>query len=1082
MKLFVSNRLGVLAARLAEKLKSPLRSPLATEIIIVQSKGMEKWLSLELAQSLGICANCRFPFPHNFIEEVFGAFIPQYKPDLFYEEDVLAWKIMEILPSVQGKKDFTAVRNYLGEKPDQLKLYQLSRRIANLYDQYLIFRPEMILAWEEGGINKQEKWQAQLWLEINANQSKMHKARLQQLFAEKVKNAPLSDSILPQRVTIFGISYLPVYYLRIFNELSRHIEVNFFYLNPSQEFWADIKSEREISRMMRQTTPSDVNIEEELFHLDEGNALLASLGTAGRDFFRLTASLSAQSEDLFVEPEAENVLTAIQSDIYYLRDRGKDGLPQTRIAEDDYSIQIHSCHSPLREVESLHDTLLSLFEENNGLLPKDILVMTPSIEDYTPYIEAVFESRLPAIPYTIADRGISSDSVIFKDFFALLNIGASRFTAADVLSLLENPAIGAKFGINSYDLNLIRHWVAQTNIRWGLDGAHRQEFGLPEFDQNTWNAGLNRIKLGYALAGQNKKLFDGMLPYDEIEGEQTEIFGRFLDFFESLKRTKIILSSRRTPGDWAMVLKNMANDYFTAAEDYQQDIFVLNNTLLKIQNEQKYLRGNEGVELAVIKHYLEMNVDKNSGSAHFLAGSVTFCALLPMRSIPFKVIALIGMDNDAYPRPDRKTGFDLMESKKRNGDKSLRNDDRYLFLEAVLSARNNLIISYVGQDVQDNSAVPPSVLVSELTDYIDQGFYTDSGVSAAGSLTRLHHLHAFHPDYYNSGDHKLFTYSQENYAAAAINNNTGNEPRFCAEAVENSEIADKIITLSDLNNFYKKPVKYYLEKRLLLKLPEDKGADGDDEPFAIDNLQAYQIKQELIAQRNESAAGNIFQIKRAQGSMPVGAAGDYYFQLEKKEADDFIKEYSSYFNDEKLAPLEIDVVIGGYRIAGEIDDIYCRYSLGCRPAGIKTSDYLKAWLNHLLLNHIKDKDYPRTAIVIGEDAAFQFKELENAEAILGDLIDLFVEGQTRPLKLFPKSSFSYAEALYKGGAHEEALQKASQAWFGDNFGRAGEADEAENIICFGRSIPFDEDFMKNAARIFNVLFEHREKLESGEER
>jgi exodeoxyribonuclease V gamma subunit len=453
-----------------------------------------------------------------------------------------------------------------------------------------------------------------------------------------------------------------------------------------------------------------------------------------------------------------------------------------------------------------------------------------------------------------------------------------------------------------------------------------------------------------------------------------------------------------------------------------------------------------------------------------------------MRSIPFKVIALIGMNNDAYPRPDRKTGFDLMESKKRIGDKSLRNDDRYLFLEAVLSARNNLIMSYVGRDVQDNSAVPPSVLVSELTDYINQGFYTDSGVSAAGSLTRLHHLHAFHPDYYNSGDQKLFTYSQENYAAAAINNNPGDEPRFRAEAAVNSEIADKIITISDLNNFYKKPVKYYLEKRLLLKLPEDRGSDGDYEPFAIDNLQAYQIKQELIEQRTESTAGNIFQIKRAQGSMPVGAAGDYYFQLKKKEADDFIREYSFYFNDEKLAPLEIDVVIGGYRIAGEIDDIYHRYSLGCRPARIKTSDYLKAWINHLLLNHIKDKDYPRTAIVIGEDAAFQFKELENAEAILGDLIDLFVEGQTRPLKLFPKSSFAYAEALYNGGAHEEALRKASHAWFGDNFGRAGEADEAENIICFGRNIPFDEDFMKNAARVFNVLFEHMEKLESGEER
>jgi exodeoxyribonuclease V gamma subunit len=538
----------------------------------------------------------------------------------------------------------------------------------------------MILSWEEGKINRQEEWQAQLWLKINENPNKMHKARLQHLFAQKIKKTPLITSALPQRITIFGISYLPVYYLKIFNELSRHMEVNLFYLNPSREFWADIKSEREISRLIRQTPQSGENIEEELLHLDEGNALLASLGTAGRDFFRLTENLSDQSEDLFVEPVTENILTAVQSDIYSLHDRGKDSYPRSMVAEDDRSIQIHSCHGPLREVEVLHDTLLSLFDENGNLLPKDILVVTPSIEEYTPYIEAVFGSRLPAIPYTIADRGISSTSAIFKDYFALLDIGASRFAVADILSLLENPAISAKFGISGFDLNLIRHWVDETNIKWGLDGAHREEYGLPEFDQNTWNAGLGRIKLGYAMAGQNKKLFEGILPYDEIEGEQTGLFGRFLDFFESLIRTKKILNTGRNLGAWAMVLKKIADDYFDSGEDYQQDIFILNNVLLKLHNEQKYVSGEESVELGVVKHYLETNLDKDYGSAQFLAGSVTFCSLLPMRSIPFEVIALIGMNNDAYPRQDKKTGFDLIEAKKRIGDKSLRNDDRYLFL------------------------------------------------------------------------------------------------------------------------------------------------------------------------------------------------------------------------------------------------------------------------------------------------------------------------------------------------------------------------------------------------------------------
>jgi exodeoxyribonuclease V gamma subunit len=1076
MKLFVSNKLEVLAARLAEELKVPLRSPLETETIVVQSRGMEKWLSLELALRLGICANCRFPFPNNFIEEVFSALIPEYKPDLSYDEDVLAWKIMEILPHLQGEKDFAAVRNYLGAESDQLKLFQLSQRIARLYDQYLVFRPEMILTWEEGKINKPERWQARLWREITASQGKMHKARLQQLFAEKVQNTPPPEYLLPQRIAIFGISYLPVYHLRIFHQISRHIDVNLFYLNPSQEFWADIKSDREISWIMQQAPPSGEDIEQELFHLDKGNTLLASLGAAGRDFFRLVANLPAQSEDLFVEPEGKNILTAIQSDIYYLRDRGKDSLPPTMIAGDDRSIQIHSCHSPLREVEALHDTLLALFEENGRLLPKDVLIMTPSIEAYTPYIEAVFESRLPKISYSIADRGIFSGSVIFKEFFALLSIGASRLAVADVLSVLENPAVSDKFGINSFSLNLIRHWVEETNIKWGLDGAHRKEYNLPEFDQNTWSAGLDRIKLGYALAGQNKNLFDGILPYDEIEGEQAEIFGRFLDFFESLMRTKKILSSRRKPGEWTTVLKDIVDEYFAAGEDYQQDIFVLNKMLLRIQDEQKYFRSEENMELSVIKHYLETNIDKTLSSANFLTGGVTFCALLPMRSIPFAVIGLIGMNNDAYPRQDRKMGFDLMEAKRRIGDRSLRSDDRYLFLETILSARNNLIISYVGQDVRDNSAILPSVLVSELTDYIDQGFYREGGVSAAESLTRLHHLHAFHPDYYQ-GDNNLFSYSQENYVAAAINNKPNEEPRFCAEITGNLDLTDKIITISELNNFYRNPVKYYLEKRLLLKLPKDSTADDDSEPFAIGNLQAYQIKQELIAAGNESDAENIFQIKQAQGALPVGAAGDYYFQLEKKEADDFIRKYFSYLNNKKLAPLAVDIIIGGYHIVGKIEDVYAQHSISCRPARLKTNDYLRAWLNHLLLNYIKAENYPRTAIVIGKDAAFQFKEAENAGAILSDLVGFFVQSQNRPLKLFPRASFAYAEALGKGRTQEEAVQRAQDAWLGDNFGRKAEAEEMENIICFGKNIPFDEEFMSTAALIFNALFDHREKLE-----
>jgi len=368
MKLFTGNKLEILAERLAQILERPLSSPFVPETIVIQSKGMEKWLTLKLAEHRNICAHYLFPFPQHFIEAVFTAFLPSYQHDSFYEEDILTWKIMEELPKLLGGEEIAPLRDYLGENFSSLKLYQLSRRIANLFDQYTVFRPEMIMAWEEGKIQSQEIWQAHLWRKINEHRSGMHKAKLLYLFLQKVKEGPVYREKLPERLTIFGISYLPAYYFRIFDELSRYLEINFFYFNPSPEFWADIHSEKESARIVRQSS-WEISADDEIFHLDPGNPLLASWGTAGKDFFRLFTNLSAQSEELFVEPQENNLLSAIQSDIYHLRDRGRENL-RMAVSAEDLSIQIHSCHSPLREIETLHDVLLELFERTPNCNPR----------------------------------------------------------------------------------------------------------------------------------------------------------------------------------------------------------------------------------------------------------------------------------------------------------------------------------------------------------------------------------------------------------------------------------------------------------------------------------------------------------------------------------------------------------------------------------------------------------------------------------------------------------------------------------------------------------------------------------------
>lgn len=328
MKVFVSNKLEILVKRMASELSEPLSSPLASETIIVQSSGMQKWISLKLASLHGICANYRFPFPNKFVEEVFEAFIPEYKSDLSYDLNVTTWKLMDLIAHLGSEDYFQPLRNYLGDHTDPLKLYQLAQRIAVTFDQYLIFRPDMVLNWEEGKmVDAREIWQAKLWQTLVKSSGGLHKARLRKLYLSRVKESPYRKEMLPERISIFGISYLPPYHLEVLFHLSKHLPVNYYYLNPSQEFWADIKSGREISSSLGKVKASLENYDVDLLHLESGNALLASLGSVGRDFFRQLGHVDAHYIDLFEPPPETGLLSSLQSDVYFLQDKGRGDIP-----------------------------------------------------------------------------------------------------------------------------------------------------------------------------------------------------------------------------------------------------------------------------------------------------------------------------------------------------------------------------------------------------------------------------------------------------------------------------------------------------------------------------------------------------------------------------------------------------------------------------------------------------------------------------------------------------------------------------------------------------------------------------------
>lgn len=1070
LNLFTSNRLEILVQELAAVLQAPLGHPLQKEIIVVQSKGMERWVSLQLARLQGICANVRFPFPSRFIADAFRAVIPDLPgKENAYDPAVMTWEIMRLLPPLLQQDGFQLLRRYLDGPDNDLRLFQLSSRIAGTFDHYLLFRPDMILNWEAG---KESHWQAQLWRALAADKGGMHPAALQRVFLNRLREGKADLSTLPQRIAVFGISALPPFHVQVMAAVSSFIDVNLFLLNPCREYWGDIVSDREIERITSRRR-NRVPAHEDLY-LEKGNSLLSSWGIQGRDFFESIAGQNGlQEHPVFEDPGEATLLAAIQSDILNLRD-GKESRA-TVFPFPDSSLQVHSCHSPLREMEVLQDQLLALFEADPTLKPSDILVMTPNIGLYAPFVQAVF--ALPKedprwMPFTIADRGLRQASVLADHFLKLLDLTEGRLGASQVFDFLESPAVRDRFALSEDDLEVVHTWIEASGIRWGLDADSRAAMDLPADPQNTWRLGLDRMLLGYALpASDADRLFQGLLPLGGIEGSDTVILERFLAFTERLFVTIGELSRPRTLAEWSDYGSVLLETFFAVDQDvYDRDARAIRQILNDLSVTAESSSYMDPLPLDVIKAWLADQLEARSVGQGFLAGGVTFCAMLPMRSIPFDVLCLVGMDDGAYPRESPTLTFDLMARHPRPGDRSRRGDDRYLFLEALVSARKTFYISYVGQAIDDNSIRPPSVLVSELMDYIEEAFGRPGHDIREGVVTR-HALQAFNPGYFKR-DGRLFSYSDDNYQAARQLMLPRRERLpFIASALPEPEEEWREIDLDDLCRFFRNPSRYLLIRRLGLHLGLQALTLEENEPFTIEGLDQYDLRVNLAAKAQvESDLRHLHPLLSASGRLPHGAPGEYTYYQISRSVMDFVEILKPYISDGPRNPVDIDLTLGSFRLTGRIDGLYDAGPVFSRPAKVKAGDYLRAWIHHLTLNA---SGLISPSLLIFADYQGRYIPVENSGQMLEALLNIYFKGLSYPIRIFPNTSWVYASQIAAGKDEANALRAARNQWNGFMF---PEQDDPAYRICFGQEDPLDEEFKRLAMTVIGPILRHLEGL------
>lgn len=1034
------------------------------EIVVVPSLGLSRWLTQCLAQSQGVCANISFLFPQKFIAGLFDDALPDRAHGKSYGREILAWRLMQLLPPLLEQPAFAPLHRYVEQTRAELRLFQLAGKIASSFDRYLAFRPKLILDWESGAAER--NWQAILWREVARSATGSHPPALAREFSAALRK---NGARLPERVSLFGLSTLPEFYLQVVQEIAAYTEVHLFLMQPTPEFWSDTRSAREEARVRKKASATAQ------LHLqfERGNPLLSSMGKVGREFRDLVHDLTpAREHEHAQEPAGQTMLAQIQRDIFKLEDPTA-GSSRRSIAGNDRSLQIHSCHSPMREMEVLHDQLLALFEAEPALKPHDIVVMTPDISAYAPFIEAVFDTSPEGqrIPFSISDRDARAENGIIDTFLRILESAGSRFTASSVVSILESLALQERFNLTEADLETIRAWIEKTGIRWGIDAAHRAEFDLPEFGENSWRAGLERLLLGYAAPARGERLFEGILAFDEVEGSLAETLGSFVEFAEALFETAASLKNPRTLLQWQETLREISERFFAADDEREIEMHQLRRVIESLRETAALSEFDGEVPLDVLLAHLEQALANTESGVGFLAGRVTFCALQPMRSVPFRVVCLAGLNDTAFPRHNTLPSFDLVAQHPRPGDRSTRDDDRYLFLEALLSAREIFYLSYVGQSIRDNSKLPPSVLLSELIDYTQSAFAETRG------LVTHHRLQPFNSDYFKP-DGALFSYSSENCVASqATSAKRSKPPAFITDKIGEPEEEWRRLDHAQLIRFFGHPAKFLIKERLQIRRAEDEELLEDSEPTDLSGLAKYGLQQELLgrAVKGESLE-LLLPIARARGVVPPGHAGETKLRALCDAAENFTSVVRQHAGDAADPAQEVQLTLGRFELKARLDNLYRERLVRYRLTTRKPKDLLRIWIEHLLMNF----ERPTESVLITADKnsqpeVEQFEKLEakSAREHLQHLLDLYWRGLREPLRLFPETSLRFVEKEIKPSRDSTPLQSAAKVWmplteqWQADRGKPPESEDDYFRMAFRHVLdPLDEQFQEIAREVF----------------
>ncbi|MGQ0520548.1 MAG: exodeoxyribonuclease V subunit gamma [Actinomycetota bacterium] len=1088
LRIHRAERADRLAEALASVLLEPLEDPLTAEVVAVPTRGVERWLGQRLSGRLGaspagadgVCANVSFPFPGRLVGGAVATASgvdPDADPWLPARS---AWPLLDAVEAALDEPWMEPLAVHLrragaeaGPEPAPAaptRRLSAVRHIADLFDGYGVHRPAMVRAWAAGDdtdgwgrpLPPDALWQPALWRRLRERIAAPSPAERLASACERIRDEP--DVLdLPVRVSLFGLTRLPPSYLDVLHAVAAGRDVHLFLLHPSWALWEAVGKcpDRPRAGARRADDPTAGL---------PRHPLLATWGRDAREMqLVLTAGDGSTEEHHPLEAEPATLLRRLQADVR--ADRAPAGGGGRAVLDPaDRSLQVHACHGRARQVEVVRDAVLHLLAEDPTLEPRDVIVMCPDIESFAPLIHATFGlgeqddaegpgdvgageglpagSRPPDLRVRLADRSLRQTNPVLGVVAELLALASSRVTASAVVDLASREPVRRRFGLDDDDLARIEEWVAAAGVRWGLDAGARAPYGLQAVGANTWRSGLDRILVGVAVAEEGQPLVGGVLPVDDVDSGDIDLAGRLAELVDRLQACVASLAGPRTIAAWADAVQAAAGALTSTSDADAWQRTQLQGLLDDVVAEAT-TAGAPSTAPLVLAEVESLLADRLRGRptrANFRTGHLTMCTLVPMRSVPHRVVCLLGLDDGVFPRRSTVDGDDLVRRDPRVGDRDPRSEDRQLLLDALLAATDHLVVTYTGRDERTNAVRPPAVPVGELLDVVDRTVRTAGGGPARTAIVTAHPLQPFDLRNFTAG--ALLPgrpWSFDPVALAGARASTGERrpvPPFLAGPLP--AVGGDVVQLEDLVRFVQHPVKAFLRQRLGIFVTKDEEDATDGLPVEPGPLERWAVGQRLLEAR--LAGGDPQRCRAAEvarGGLPPGAlAGPVLDDI--AVVVEGIVEAVARESGPAPAPASVEVVVDlpdGRTLVGTVPDVQGDLVRSVFYSRVAAKHRLAAWLR-LLAVTVAFPERPYAAVTVGRGSGRGQVAVTRIPPLgvdpdtrrraalehLAGVLDLHSRGLCEPLPLYCRTSAAWAGARALG---RDPVAAARKEWTSD---------------------------------------------------